>query len=242
MMRLKIILLLSLISGYIFGQKVQIIEQNKEYKRTEDYMYFEYLYKDLEIPNNLWVANLKGFCSKSGEYQLPQLFNSFWETANKLGANTYRIDSFVNNTSDTIFVSLSIYGLGTTELDKNIIFYPKNKIFVIGDLDTNMRNGKTINFNDTKTTLYPLEYIAHQNNVGEATTVSIGGILGAKVWIRGMENKMPTHLSVTGFGIGPGYYGQLALNINTGRINIVKLNFGQFLVHILKEKKSGSYI
>lgn len=237
MKRLKLIVLLTLISSCILGQNVKIIDKNNDFNKTEEYKYFEYVYKDLEIPSNLKVATLKGFSVNSGSSTLVELFNSFWELANKLGANSFRIEDFSNSSSDTVYVTISVYKLGKEELDKNFIFYPKNKVYIFGDLDKKKQRGKTIVFNNEKIKLLPFEYVAHQNNVGEETIVSIGGLLGAKMWIRGKENRMPTHLSLTGFGIGPGHFGQIGVSINTGRIYNVDLNFGEFLGHLLKEKE-----
>jgi hypothetical protein len=82
-----------------------------------------------------------------------------------------------------------------------------------------------------------MQYLSYQNSVGEEAIVSIGGILGAKVWIVGKEGRLPKHLSVNGFGIGPGSFNTVSVSFNTGRIYPVDLNFGQFLVKVLKEQK-----
>ena len=81
-----------------------------------------------------------------------------------------------------------------------------------------------------------MEYISYQNKTGEDATVSIGGLLGAKVWIAVQERRLPKHLSVNGFGVGPGAVNTVSISFNTGRIYPIELNFGAFLVKVLYEK------
>ena len=217
---------------------VQIVEYDSTYVFSDEINEFHYIDKNLDLSDIRKIATLKGACNNSGKKTVVHLFNSLWETANKLGANSYQIEYFTNKSLDYLSVTVSIYILTEENLEYNFDIYPKNMVYVFGDLDKNKQAGKTIKFNSTKMKLPPLEYVSYQNKVGEDAILSIGGFLGAKVWIRGKEGRLPKHLSLNGFGIGPGSYynDQLSISFNTGRIYPVDLSFGQFLVEILNKK------
>ena len=222
------------ISGY--AQEVQVIEKNDNFAQKEKVEKFEFIDKNLNLTNHEKIAVLKGYSVNSGKSTLINLFNTFWETSNKLGANSYFID-IVEKTSDTIYVQISAYYLDNMSFEDNFKLYPKNMVYVFGDLDIKKGSTKKIKLKGQKIELNPLEYVASQNEVGKYVTVSIGGFLGAKVDIFGREERLAECLSLAGFGIGPGSFNQVSVSFNTGRIYPVKMNFGQFLINILTKKE-----
>jgi hypothetical protein len=187
-----------------------------------------------EIENKEKIATLKNFTTHRGQNNLLTMFNYFKGTAHKKNANAYQIEKIVNS-NDTTYVSISVYNLNETEMNSNLNLYPRNKVYVFGDID---KNGKTRNvkFNEVKTELKPLEYLMNENKINEETSIGIGGLLGAKLWINGEENRMSSFFSLVGFGVGPQLNNNqgMGLTFNTGRINIVPFDFGQFLTKIFK--------
>jgi len=221
---------------YGYAQEVQIVEKNDNFIQKEKVEKFEFIDKDLDLINHEKIVVLKGYSVNSGKSTLIGLFNKFWEMSNKFGANSYLIDK-VESDTNTIFVQISAYYLDRMTIEDNFQLYPKNMVYVFGDLDIKKGNTKRIKLNGQRVELAPLEYIASQNSVGKYVTVSIGGFLGAKVDIYGREGRLPMYLSLNGFGIGPGNYNQISVSFNTGRIYPVEMNFGQFLINTLTKKE-----
>ena len=234
MKKLTILILAISALTTVFGQNVQVVNQ---YTETEKHTVktFDLVDNAFNLTGKPKVATLKGFSLNTGKQTIAALFNSFWDNANKLGGNTFTLDS-VSNSNDTTTIVLTVYYLSENDKKNNFDLYPKNMVYVIGDIDKKQKS-KTIKFNNRKLSLAPMQYLSYQNSIGEEAIVSIGGILGAKVWIVGKEGRLPKHLSVNGFGIDPGSFNTVSVSFNTGRIYPVDLNFGQFLVKVLKEQK-----
>ena len=224
------------ISVSSFAQEVQIIEKNENYVQKEKVEKFEFIDKNLNLTNREKIAVLKGYSTNYGKNTLISLFNKLWEMSNKFGANSYFIDK-VERVADTIYVQISTYYLDNMTFEDNFKLYPQNMVYVFGDLDIKKGTTKKIKLNENKVELAPFEYIGAQNEVGKYLTVSIGGFLGAKVDIKGREERLPMYLSLTGFGIGPGSFNQVSVSFNTGRIYPVDMNFGQFLIYIMTKKE-----
>lgn len=216
-----------------FGQSVQVI---KEYSVTEKHTVktFEFIDSAFNLAGKEKIVTLQGVSTNTGKQTVAALFNSFWDNANKFGGNSFTVDS-VFNTNDTTVIILTVYYLSEDNIRENLGLYPKNMVYVIGDIDRK-QTAKKIKFNEKKVSLNPMEYLSYQNKVDGEAIVSIGGFLGAKVWITGKEGRLPRHLSVNGFGVGPGSFNTVSVSFNTGRIYPVELNFGQFLVSVLKEQ------
>jgi hypothetical protein len=223
--------------AFSYAQEVKVIEQNEDYIKKETGEKFEFIDDSFDLTNYEKIVVLEGHTINSGKNTLVSLFNHFWETANDYGANAYKIDK-VETISGAFHVCISAYYLDEKAFDANFNLYPKNKIYVFGDLDVKKGKAKKITINKQKVELSPLEHISYQNEVGKYATVSIGGLLGAKVDIFGKEERLPVYLSLNGFGVGPGNYNEISLSFNTGRIYPVDMNFGQFLINILTEKQS----
>jgi len=219
-----------------YAQEVQIIEKNENYIKKEKVEKFEFINQNLNLTNHEKIAVLKGYSVNLGKNTLIGLFNTFWEMSNKFGANSFLIDK-VESVSDTIYVQISAYNLDNTAFKNNDKLYPKNMVYIFGDLDVKRGKIKRIKLNGQRVELAPLEYTKAQNEVGKYVTVSIGGFLGAKVDIYGREERLPMYLSLNGFGIGPGNFNQISISFNTGRIYPVGMNFGQFLINTLPKKE-----
>ena len=221
--------------AFSYAQEVQVIEQNENYIKKETVEIFEFIADGFDLTNYEKIVVLEGITVNSGKNTLVSLFNYLWKTANDYGANAYKIDRVEMISGDT-HIQISTYHIDEEELEKNLSLYPKNKVYVFGDLDVKKGKGKRINLNKQRVELSPLEYVSYQNEVGKYTTVGIGGLLGAKVDIFGKEERLPVYLSLNGFGIGPGNNFEISLSFNTGRIHPVDMNFGQFLINILTER------
>lgn len=234
MKKLSILILAILTLTTVPGQNVQVVNKYTE-AENHTVQTFDLIDNAFNLTGKQKVATLKGFSLNTGKPTIATLFNSFWNNANKLGGNSFTLDS-VSNSNDSIVIVLTVYYLNEEDVKTNVELYPKNMVYVIGDIDKRQKS-KTIKFNDRKLVLHPMAYLSYQNTVGGEAIVSIGGILGTKAWIVGKEGRLPTHLSVNGFAVGPGSFNTVSVSFNTGRIYPVDLNFGQFLVNVLNEQK-----
>ena len=217
----------------VVGQNIKIIGEHSPQTKHQATT-FDLIDKSFDLTNKTKVATLKGYSLNNSNSTVVALFNSFWISANGLGANSYHID-LVERSGDSTIVTMDVYYLDYTDSNRNLDLYPRNMVYVIGDVDKK-QTAKPIKFNNKKIVLEPMEYVAYQNKVGEDATVSIGGLTGAKAWIKGEEGRLPKHLSVNGFAVAPGTYSTVAVSFNTGRIYPVDLNVGQFLINVLKLK------
>jgi hypothetical protein len=235
---MKNILILTFIFFCIsaYSQEVEIIAQNSKFIPRVKVERFDFIDNNFNLANQTKIAILKGYSINSETNNLVGLFNLFWEISNRLGANTYLVDK-VERVSDTVYVRISIYYLDNTALDDIYVLYPKNRVYIFGDLDAKKGKTKIIKLNGQKIAISPLEYIEYQNLIGKYASISIGGSLGSKVDIYGEEERLPVCLSLNGFKVGIGINNSISLRFNTGSIYRVEMNFGYFLTSILTLKK-----
>lgn len=235
-----LLIIFSFLSIISYAQEVRVTDITFHPNKAINPNSFDYIDKQYKLQEYMYIATLNGVITNSGKSILSNLFNTFWQKANELGANSFRIED-VKNDNDTITIEISVYNLTDVQLDKMIKLYPTNMVYVIGDIDKS-QTPKKIKFNNENIELAPMEFIAYQNEIGKDAILSIGGFLGAKVYIKGQDNRLPKHFSLSGFGVGPdrvnpGRYNEIAISFNTGRIYPVDLNFGQFLIDVLTEKR-----
>jgi hypothetical protein len=197
---------------------------------------FDLIDDSFNLSGKTKIGNLRGHSVAVGSSTLSQLFNFFWNNANKQGANSFKVDSIIHH-GDTTYIEISLYSLNEAELKSNRDQYPRNKIYVFGNIDRR-KASKKIKINDRKIELKPLEYVSYQNQVDEETIVSIGGSRGAKMQITGKEGRQPLYLSASGSGHnGLSYSSNGTMSFNRGRIPPVDFNLGAFLVKVLTEKQ-----
>ncbi|GHU71837.1 hypothetical protein FACS189413_14070 [Bacteroidia bacterium] len=216
---------------------ITIIEQNEDFAVSEKQQEFYFIEEAFPQDNNRWLATLEGYCTNTKKSNLENLFYDFWKTANELGANSFYIDDFYN-TPDSISVTISVFNLTEKELDENYALYPCNNLYVFGDLITSPSNkGRNFTVNKEKITVYPLSYYLYRSDEGEKVNISIGGVFGSGYTRKAEANKPSIYLSLGGLKVRPGITpGGAGLSFSTGSIFPLDMNFGQFLVEILKDE------
>lgn len=228
MNKILTLLLFTLVFKSGFGQNTS---SPQYYSKT-----FDLISDSYNLSGKTKIGNLSGSSANIGNSTLSHLFHSFWKNANKQGANSFKVDSIVHN-GDNTYLEISIYSLNETELKANRDMYPRNRIYVFGNMDKR-KASKKIRINETKIELKPLEYVSYQNQINEETTVWIGGSRGAKMWITGEEGRQPVYLSAAGSGHnGISYTSNGSISYNRGRVQPVDFGFGSFLVKVLPEKR-----
>lgn len=221
------LLLFALVIKSGFGQNTS---STKSYIKT-----FDLISDSFDLSGKTKIGNLKGNSADIGSLTLSHLFNSFLENANKQGANSFTVDNIIHQ-GDSTSIEISIYSLNEAELKTNRDKYPRNMIYVFGNLDKRKAIEK-IRINDKKIELKPLEYVSYQNQLDEQTTVIVGGPRGAKMYIVGKEGRQPMYISTDISHNGISYTANGSTSFNNGRVYPVDFNLGAFLVKILPEKQ-----
>lgn len=197
---------------------------------------FDLINDSFNLSGKTKIGNLSGYSTDAGNFTLSHLFKSFWNNSNKQGANSFKVESIVRQ-GDSTHIEISIYSLNEGELKTNRETYPRNMIYVFGNIDKR-KASKKIKINETEIELNPLEYVSYQNQVAEETIVSIGGRRGAKLSITGKEGRQPIYLSASDSSHnGISYTANGTMSFNRGRVPPVDFNFGAFLVKVLPEKR-----
>ncbi|MBE8714970.1 hypothetical protein [Sphingobacterium hungaricum] len=198
---------------------------------------FHLIEEDFDLSEKEPLSILKGISQKLKKDNLESLYYKLAAEANELGANAFTIEEFMSN-ADSIVLKINVFYLDKHELAENRLLIPYNMICIFGDID-NKPESKNIRFNGDKIIVNPMEYVSHQNEIGEKSTISIGGLIGTKGSIVGREQKESLYYSLKGFSLtdAPYTYGQPTIGFNNGTFHLVPLNFARFLIHVLKQNK-----
>ncbi|MCB0496695.1 MAG: hypothetical protein KDC79_11220 [Cyclobacteriaceae bacterium] len=225
------------ISCFSFGQTTEVLEESNNSIGLSETKEFHCVPQEVHLSDAYKRAVLKGTVTNNKKQTIVDIFNDFWKKSNEMGANAFHIDSVQYHSIVSIKFTITVYSLSETQIDSIYMLYPTNKIYILGDLNPEALKFKpiTIKVNNIKTELPPTKYLSYQNKIDGETIISKGGLMGTKVWIRWKEDRLPLYLSVNGFGVGPGSsVGVMGISFNTGRINSVDMNFGEFLIETLE--------
>jgi hypothetical protein len=155
----------------------------------------------------------------------------------KLGANCFKLKSYVYDTLNRPFISIDAYYGSESTLAINSSNYETNVVFIfcpekIGSDSFSLKiNNETKTFNTTT-------YLKYTIAEGEELKISKGGFTGAKVRLKYKKEKAPIYLMVMGFGLGGGPlppHGTIGISFNTGQIRELTEDSGQFFVQVLKQ-------
>lgn len=199
---------------------------------------FHLIDKHFELHNKKPLSRLKGIALTAKKEGVESLFYNLAYQANELGANAFSIKSKWLH-ADSIVVLLDIFYLNEDETAQNLSLTPSNNIYIFGDISTKP-SSKNIRVNGNKMALKPMSYVVHQNNIGERSSIEVGGLMGTKIWITGEENKESLYYSVKGFNLNPAenYNPQASISFNNGSFYPVAPNFAIFLIQLLDENKT----
>jgi hypothetical protein len=224
-----------------FAQNVEVLgdaKLNLPKNKTEE---FYFLNTEIDTTQLTYIAHLKASRLNTKDAGIDLLFLTLKNEAQARGANAFRlVDWQINSPQfDKNYLTIAIYQANPLMLEQNQQFFPKNMIYVFGNIDSPQSKPKKVALNGQKIAIEPMKYLAYQNKIDEEATLSVGGITGMKFWIKGKEGRLPNFYSLSGFGVGPGMgnVGTIGLSFNTGRIYPVDIDFGSILIKVLKEQK-----
>jgi len=228
----------------ISPDSVQVLDMKESHQPDQDYEVFHFLADEIDIDSSRYIGRLRA-SEREDMATIDELMNALRGKAFEMGANAFQIDRVVSSPdTNLVSVQLDIFEVSDSVVKRNENYFTNNMVYVFGDLDPD-DDSTSFELNEKSVAVAPLRYIAHQNEVGEKTTISIGGFLtGAKLTLQGEKGRPPTYWSLSEFGmgpysgVGPGSPGGFGVSINTGRVHPVNPNLGRFLVHVLEEQKA----
>lgn len=220
------------------GQYISVTDSsNKIVDQNDIPDSFHFIPRAFDLPGNSYVGTIEITIAIIEGSDLEGLFKSLWSKGNNLGANTFSIENIYEfQSKQKQIIEISLHRISDEEIVTLRNVGPGNMVYIIGDLNRDAKPQK-LKINDQKLYLPPYHYIACQNEVGSEIKISVGGLTGSTVWIRGKENRPPVFTSFSDFGTGlmitpgPG----VGLSFHTGRSFEVEQNFGQFLIQLLPE-------
>lgn len=224
------------------AQNVEILSKNADYISQQKIKNFEYIDYQLSLTDEVKIAEFRLTIDKQGKNWLAPVFYKFWEEANKLGANAFAIDNIAWN-DDEYIVETSIYYFDDEKMQTNFSYYEENIVVIFGDLNTNkLDKTKSCKVGKEKVEILPYSYVLFQNETGKKMKVSVGGLLGSSVTIKGEPGRFGECFTLGGmsvmpsggasFGTGGGGVG-IGISISSGTINSMDLNLGLFVRTIL---------
>lgn len=241
MKRIIILILFSIsLNSICFAQKFEVLNQNAEYRFKKAPKEFYYISPELDSLKGIEIAELKFYARDKGErISLVPVFYSLWKRANKLGANSFSINKVIYSSEKERYdIIVKLYFLNEDEIEENIDLYPNNLVVVIGNVNisNDEKMGKVFRINNDEYSLYPFEYIAHQNEIDSQVDIQVGA---AFVTIPGEENKLPQIYSIGGLTVTPtvGFGGSGGLEFRDRTISLLDMNLGLFLMGVIDERR-----
>ncbi|MDU1889514.1 MAG: hypothetical protein E6767_02385 [Dysgonomonas sp.] len=220
-------------------ENVEILYQNEDYKFTAKSEIWEFIDANMDVSDQIKIAEYKLTINRNGKNNLAQTFNKFTKMGIDAGANSYTIEDVEAEESQYI-VTISLYNLDSEKMQENFSHYEENIIVLFGDLNTNnLDKPKTCKVNGKKVEVLPYHYEKYEVDEGEKFKVSIGGILGTSIQIRGEAHRLARCFALGGGSIMPAGAvigtggGGVAISFNTGNIYPMDTCYGLFVMTIL---------
>jgi hypothetical protein len=235
---LTIILLLN--TFLIFSQTVEILNQSdkKFASPTNDFAYIE---NKSDTTKFEFVAAIKA-TDNNKTTNIQTLYNSILDKAKSIGANCFKLNSYLrNDTTNDVVLILDTYFGNDSSVNDNFAVHEKNTVFIF--CNDKINESETFNFkiNGDKKKIKSGTYYKEIIKEGQEIKLNKGGFTGMTMWFTWKKGKPATFLTLTGFGLGGGPipYGTIGVSFNTGRIYPIDEDLGTLLAQILKEDKSS---
>jgi hypothetical protein len=234
----KIIFLLLIIIGNIsYSQEIEFLEKNDTIEKPKDEL-FVFISQETDLSNSKFVAKVK---SRGKLNDLSSLFQKIKNEVQKIGANSFKFDSYSKIDKENAELILSVYFCEDILFESNYKNLPKNKVYVFGNQDLTVLKSQSFKVDGEKNEIESGKFKEYDVKIGEELKVNKGGFTGMTFWIKGQKDKSATFLSFTGIGLDGGSYnpgyGSVGVSINTGRIDRIEPNFALTLLKIFEKQK-----
>ncbi len=236
-MKKIIILLLVFIWNFSYSQTIEYIEKKDTIEKPKQQQ-FIYIFQETNLTNSKYVAKVK---STGKLKNISLMFEKLKNDVQKIGANSFKFESFKKIDTENAELILSTYFCDDTFFDDNYKNVPKNKVYIFGNQNLSEIKNQSFKVNSEKQEVESGKFKEFDVKIGEELKINKGGFTGMTFWIKGAENKAASFISFTGIGFGGGSYnpgyGSVGVNINTGRIDKIEPNFALLLLKIYEQQK-----
>lgn len=237
-MKQILILLCCIYGGLAYSQEVEFLEKNDTLQKPK-YQQFIYIGDNTNISSSIYVAKIKATGSLRN---VSNLFLILKSEAHKIGANSFKVESFKMIDSQNGELILSIYYNDDQGdfFDFNVKNLPQNKIYIFGS--QNMLETKTQSYkvNGEKHEINSGKFAVFEINPNVEVKINKGGFTGMTLWVERNEQGYCTFLNFSGIGLNGASYspngGGVGVSINTGTINNIEPNLALALLKIYSEQ------
>lgn len=171
------------------------------------------------------------------EHSLAYIFYSVKKKANSLGANAYQIISHdCARSNDSYAIGFQVFNLSDTEMENALSKLTTNKVILFGSLKP---GGNPISFklNGDKNSIDAMEKMEIHIHPETTTSISVGGLLGSSITLKGIENKPVQFYTLGGAGLeGMDYNpqgGGISVSLKSGSLNSLPNDLGWLLLSVL---------
>lgn len=166
------------------------------------------------------------------------LFSIIKKEARKNGANCFKLNSLVYDSSHKPVLLIDAYYASQETLAANASYYEPNTIYIFSSGRTGS-DSFSLKINDRVTTFNNEQYLKFTLTEGEDLKLSKGGFTGAKARLKYEKGKRPLFLMVFGTNNMGGAplppAGTMGITFTTGQIKEMTDDYGQFHVLTLKQ-------
>ncbi len=232
-----IILFLTLINSInaLHAQKVKIVSSSEQGNLPATDL-FTFLEHSLDTGALVFVASIQAKDNDRKEI-IESMYFAIREQATKLGANCFKLKSFIRDTLDSeAFLVLDCYVASDEVLNINRTLRENDAVFLFGEERKDSKSMK-VNVNKEEKEIKAGTYLKYVLKENEELLLSKGGITGVSFLLKGEKESKSTFYSLSGFGLSElSRQPANGISFNTGRINqISNMSLGLLMVALLEQ-------
>lgn len=197
---------------------------------------FTFLEPSLDTATFVFVASIQAKDRDRKEI-IESMYFAIREQAIKLGANSFRLNSFTRDTLDSeAFLVLDCYFATDEILNINRSLREVNAVFLFGEERKDSKSMK-VDVNKEEKEIKAGTYLKYVLNENEELLLSKGGVTGSSLLLKGEKETKSTFYSLSGFGLGElSRQPANGISFNSGRINkISNMSLGLLMVELLQQ-------
>lgn len=237
-MKQFLILLCCIYGGLVHSQEIEYLEKNDTLQKPK-YIQFIYISDSTNLSTTKYVAKVKATGSLRN---VTNLFLFLKAEAQKIGANSFRVDSFkrVDSLNGELILSMYYIDEESDFFDVNFENLPKHKIYIFGN--QNMVDAKTQSYkvNGEKHEIESGKFAVFEIKPDEEVKINKGGFAGMTLWVKRKAEGFSSFLNFSGIGLNGANYnpnGGVGVSFNTGTINKIEPNLALALLKIYSQQQ-----
>lgn len=236
MQKILIIFLFLLLVKFNIAQNIEIVT-NKKLKPLSKDKASAFIHPKTDTASLQFIASCKGTGKDS--MTLPgDLYLLIKTQARALGSNCFILRSFTHDSLNRLFIHIDAYYATESIMTANKANYETNEVFIFGSEKIN-KDSFSLKVNNETKTFRSGTYLKFNLTEGETLKVNKGGFTGTTSKLKYAKERAPDYLMITGtgFALGGGPLpppGTIGITFNTGRMNELTDDYGQFLIQILR--------